>query len=270
MNDILFYNGALAEFNPLKPVIPVPLFTFSLGRYSIIVSNHMFMVTVASAVLLILVSVAMRSKGLVPKGAQNLVESICVFLRDQMARPVLGDFTDQYIYFVWTIFFFILCLNLLAMIPLDSIIYLLTRKPNHLAGSPTANIWVTGGLAATTFFAIHIAGIKKQGLWHYIVNFAPKVPWPIIPIIYLLEIITAFVRPFALAIRLFANMLAGHMVLAAFIGLIFVFKSYGAAFVSVIAAVAISFLELLIAFIQAYIFTFLSALFISFSITQEH
>jgi F-type H+-transporting ATPase subunit a len=92
----------------------------------------------------------------------------------------------------------------------------------------------------------------------------------LIPIIYLLEIITAFVRPFALAIRLFANMLAGHMVLATFIGLILIFKNYGVAFASIIASVAISFLELLVAFIQAYIFAFLSTLFISFSITQEH
>jgi len=263
------YNNLLAQLDPLKPIVPVPLVTFSIGHYNIVVSNHMFMVTVA-AVILLLLAVGIRPKGLVPKGIGNLIESVCVFLRNQMARPVLGDSADQYIYFVWTIFFFILCLNLLAMVPLDSIVYLATGKPNHFAGSATANIWVTAGLATTTFFVTHIAGIKKQGLWHYIINFAPRVPWPVIPIVYLLEIITAFVRPFALAIRLFVNMLAGHMVLAVFIGLIFVFKSYGAAFVSVIAAVAISFLELLIAFVQAYIFAFLSTLFISFSITQEH
>jgi len=270
MNDILFHNGILAEFNPLKPVMPVPLFTFSLGHYNIVVSNHMFMVTVATVALLLLLSVAMRPKRIAPKGIQNLIESVCAFLRDRMARPVLGDFTDQFISFIWTIFFFILSLNLLAMVPLNSIIYLVTGKPNHLAGSATANIWITAGLATITFFVTHIAGIRKQGLWHYIVNFAPRVPWPMIPIIYLLEIITAFVRPFALAIRLFANMLAGHMVLATFMGLILVFKSYGAAFVSITATVAISFLELLIAFVQAYIFTFLSTLFISFSIAPEH
>jgi F-type H+-transporting ATPase subunit a len=215
-------------------------------------------------------TVAMRPKGFVPKGIQNLIESVCVFLRDKMARPILEDSTDQYIYFIWTIFFFVLCLNLLGMIPLDAIIYLTTRKPNHLAGSATANIWITGGLAATTFFAVHIAGIKKQGLWHYITHFAPPVPWPMIPIIYTLEIISAFVRPFALAIRLFANMLAGHMVLATFMALIIVFKNYGVAAAAIIAAVALSFLELLVAFVQAYIFAFLSTLFISFSVTSEH
>jgi F-type H+-transporting ATPase subunit a len=269
LNPTELYNGVVAQLDPLKPITPVTLFTFSIGRYNIVVSNHMFMVTMA-AVILLLMAAAIRPKGFIPRGVGNLIESACVFLRDQLARPVLGDFTDQYIYFVWTIFFFILCLNLLAMVPLDSIIYLITGKPNHLAGSATANIWITGGLATTTFFVTHIAGIKKQGLWHYIANFAPRVPWPLIPIIYLLEIITAFVRPFALAIRLFANMLAGHMVLATFIGLILIFKNYGVAFASIIASVAISFLELLVAFIQAYIFAFLSTLFISFSITQEH
>jgi F-type H+-transporting ATPase subunit a len=269
LNPIELYNGIVAQLDPLKPVTPVSLFNFSIGRYNIMVSNHMFMVTLAAAILL-LITLTIRPKDFVLKGMGNLIESVCVFLRDQMAKPVLGEFTDQYIYFVWTIFFFILCLNLLSMIPLESIIYLVSGKPNHFGGSATANIWITGGLAVTTFFVTHIAGIKKQGLWHYIANLAPPVPWPIIPIIYPLEIITALVRPFALAIRLFANMLAGHMVLATFLGLILVFKSYGAAFVSVIATVAISFLELLVAFVQAYIFAFLSTLFISFSIAPEH
>jgi len=270
MNNMALNNNILADLDPLGPVISVPIFNFSIGHYNIVVSNHMFMVALAAAVLLILLPIAMRTKRFAPKGIQNVIEYICVFLREQMARPVLGSATDQYIPFIWTMFFFIVCLNLLAMIPLNSIIYLATGRPNHLAGSAAANIWITAGLATITFLATHIAGIKKQGLWHYIANLAPKVPWPMIPIVYFLEIITAFVRPAALAIRLFANMLAGHMVLAAFLGLILVFKSYPAAFVSVTASVAISFLELLIAFVQAYIFTFLSTLFISFSIAQEH
>jgi F-type H+-transporting ATPase subunit a len=270
LNFIKLYNCVLGEFNPIEPVLPVPLFTFSAGGYKIVVSNHMFIITLATVVLLLLLSVAMRSPRLIPKGLQNLIELICVYLREQMARPVLGEYTDQFICFIWTIFFFILTLNLLAMVPLDMIIYLITGRHNHLAGAATANIWITGGLAIVSFFVIHIAGIKKQGLWHYIVNFAPKAPWPMVPIVYSLEIISAFVRPFALAIRLFANMLAGHTILAAFLGLILVFKNYGVAFASITATVAMSFLELLIAFIQAYVFTFLSTVFISFSISQEH
>lgn len=263
-------NAILAEFNPLIPIMPVPLFSFSVGHYNIVVSNHMFMITLAAVILVPLMSVAAYPKRSVPKGIQNLIESVCVYLREQMARPILGEHTDQFICFVWTIFFFILGLNLLAMIPIEMIIYLITGKPNHFGGPATANIWITGGLAATTFFAVHIAGIRKQGLWHYLVNLAPPVPWPILPVIYFLEIVTAFVRPFALAVRLFANMLAGHMLMATLLGLILVFKSYSIAFASTGAMAVMSLLELLVAFLQAYIFAFLSTLFISFSISQEH
>jgi F-type H+-transporting ATPase subunit a len=260
----------LGEFDPLKAVLASPLFTFSVGTHKIIVSNHMFMITLATVILLLLMFASLRSPKLIPKGIQNLIEMICVYLREQMARPLLGEHTDQFICFIWTIFFFVLSLNLLAMVPLDMIIYLVSGRSNHLGGDATANIWVTGGLAAVAFFATHIAGIKKQGLRHYIANFAPKVPLLLLPFVYFLEIISALVRPFAMAVRLFANMLAGHTLLAAFLGLILVFKNYGVALVSVTAIVAVSFLELFIAFLQAYIFAFLSAIYISFSVSQEH
>lgn len=266
----ILQNFILADFDPLKPISPVPVYTFLVDHLCIVFSNHMFMVMLAAFILAVLFSAFSHPERLVPKGFQNLIESVCVFLRDKMAKPILGESTDDYLAFIWTIFFFILTLNLLGLVPLESIIYLISKKPNNLAGSATANIWVTGGLATITFFTVHISGIKKQGLWHYIKNFAPPVPWPMIPIIYPLEIITAFVRPFALAIRLFANMLAGHMVLGTFLALILIFKNYGVAATSIGADVALSFLELLIAFIQAYIFAFLSTLFISFSISGEH
>jgi F-type H+-transporting ATPase subunit a len=99
---------------------------------------------------------------------------------------------------------------------------------------------------------------------------APKVPWPILPLIYVLEILSALVRPFALAVRLFANMLAGHIVLATFVGLILVFKNWFIAAGSVGAIIVMSSLELLIAVIQAYIFTLLSALFINLALESEH
>jgi F-type H+-transporting ATPase subunit a len=267
----LFLNNfVLGEFNPLRPIAPVPVFNLTIGRYIIVVSNHMLMITAAAVILLLLLPIATHSRRLAPKGIQNVVEAICVFLREQVARPALGESTDRFISFVWTMFFFILTLNLLAMIPTESIIYLITGRENHFGGPATANIWITGGLAMTTFFAIHIAGIKKQGLWHYIVNFAPPVPWPMIPLIYFLEIVSALVRPFALAIRLFANIVAGHTLMATLLGLIIVFKNYGVAAVSVGAIVVMSLLEIFVAFLQAYIFTLLSTLFISFSISQEH
>jgi F-type H+-transporting ATPase subunit a len=161
-------------------------------------------------------------------------------------------------------------MNLLGMIPTEMIIHVVTGKENHFGGPATANIWITGSLAMVSFFAIHVSGIRQQGLLHYIKNFAPKVPLLMIVPIYTLEIITAFVRPVALAIRLFANILAGHTLIATLLGLIIVFKNYWVAGASISAIVIMDFLELFVAFLQAYIFVFLTTLFVSFSVAPEH
>jgi F-type H+-transporting ATPase subunit a len=260
----------LADIDPLQPVVPAQLFTFYIGHCRIVVSNQMFMIFLGTLLLLIFMPLASRSKGMVPKGARNLIESICLFLREEMARPVLGENTDRYIGFIWTMFFFILTLNLLGMIPFEKIVMLLTGKENHFGGAATANIWITGTMAIVTFFVTHIAGVRKQGLWRYIVNLAPPVPWWIMPLVYFMEIVSAIVRPFTLAVRLFANMIAGHIILAVVIGLIFIFKNYEAAIAVLLGNLALSLLELLVALIQAYIFTLLSTLYISFSISSEH
>jgi len=230
----------------------------------------MFMVTVATVLLLIIIPLALRKKRLAPKGLQNLIESICVFLREEVAKPCLGESADRFIYFVWTIFFFILTLNLLGLIPSEKVIYLITGKDNVFGGAAATNIWITGALACITFILTHVAGILKQGFVTYIKNFIPHVPWWLIPMMYVLEVIAAFVRPFALAIRLFANILAGHIVLATFIGLILIFRSWFVAVGSVTIVVLMSFLELLVVFIQTYIFTMLSTLFISMALEPEY
>ncbi|MCX5635642.1 MAG: F0F1 ATP synthase subunit A [Planctomycetota bacterium] len=270
MNLISQHSGILAEFNPLEPVISVPLFTFSVSGRQIIVSNHMFMVAVAVVVLLVIRTLAARSKGMVPKGLRNLIESVCVYLREEVARPILGENTDRYIGFIWTIFFFILTLNLLAMIPTEKMIFLITGKKNHFGGPATANIWITGAMAAITFFLTHLSGIRQHGLLKYLASLAPPVPWWIMPLIYFLEVLSALVKPVTLAVRLFANMIAGHILIAVILGLILIFKNYGVAAASILGDVSISFLELFFAFLQAYIFTLLSAVYIGSSITPEH
>ena len=270
MSLIRLYTDVLADFNPLVPITSKPMFTFSIGRWEMSISNHMFTITAAMLLLLIGIPLATRSRRTVPRGLENLIESVCVFLREQLARPILQERTDRYIGFVWTTFFFILCLNLLGMVPIEKAVVLLTGKENRLGGPATANIWVTGAMAVVAFFMTHIYGIREQGFRHYIANFAPPVPWWLKPLIYLLEIISSFVRPFTLAIRLFANMVAGHMVLATFLGLILVFKNYGAAVASIVGVVALSFIELLVAFLQAYVFTLLSTLYIGLSTAPEH
>jgi F-type H+-transporting ATPase subunit a len=116
----------LAELNPLEPVTAVPLFTVHLGSWPVVVSNHAAMVGAATLILLVGIPLAARSPKLVPRGLQNLVESICVFLREEMARPLLGSHADRYIGFLWTAFFFILTLNLVAMVPTEKILGLVT------------------------------------------------------------------------------------------------------------------------------------------------
>jgi len=112
--------------------------------------------------------------------------------------------------------------------------------------------------------------VAKKGLRGYLAGLVPPVPGWILPFIYFIEIITLFIRPITLAIRLFANILAGHMLIGTFIGLILIFKNYFVASASIISIVVLSLLELLVAFIQAYIFTFLTALYLSFSVKTEH
>ena len=235
-------------------------------------SNHMFMVGVATALLLCFIPMAMRSPKLVPGGGQNLIEAVCCYLRDDMAKPVLHDLTDKYIGFLWTIFFFVLTINLLGMVPSAQIITLITggKHASHLGGAATANIYVTAGLAMIVFVVTHVAGVREQGLLPYLKNIAPPAPWWLLPLIYPLELISHMVRPFTLAVRLFANMVAGHMVLATLLGLIMLFKHIGVAGISIAGAVALSFLELLVAFLQAYVFTFLATLYIGSSVSPEH
>ena len=241
---------------------------FRIGTF--VVSNHLFMMFLSAIVLGVGMPLVFRRPALVPTGWQNLVEAVCGFLREEVVQPILGERTDRYIGFVWTMFFFILTLNLLGMIPLDYIIRITTGKSNHLAGAASANIYVTGALALVTFFMTHAAGVREQGFGHYMKHFIPHGPWWLVPLLFVVETIGIFVKPFSLALRLFANIIAGHMVLATFVGLIIVFQNYLVAVGAVGAAVMMSLLEILVAFIQAFIFAFLSALYIGFASAPEH
>jgi F-type H+-transporting ATPase subunit a len=263
----------LASGGPLDHVVQHSLFTLHVAGREIAFTNHMLMMVVATVLLLVLLPLAARRGGLVPKGLSNFIESICVYIREEVARPALKDHTDRYIGYLWTTFFFILACNLLGMIPVGPAAYWLTGRQERmieLGGTPTANIWVTGMLAALAFVMIHVAGVRHQGVWKYIVNFIPHVPWPLIPVMYVLEIIGAMVKPFALAIRLFANMVAGHAVLAALMGVALASGNYAVAGVTVLGCTALGLLELFVAFLQAYIFTFLTTMFISAAAHPEH
>lgn len=188
-----------------------------------------------------------------PKGKwQNTVETMVLFVRDEIARPNIGPTGDRYVPFLLTVFFFILGCNLIGLVPFSA--------------TATANITVTAVLAIFTFVVVHWNA--KKDYWMHIL-WPPGIPMIVKPILIPIEIIGIFIKPFVLAVRLFANMTAGHLVILSLIGLIFVFKTIWMAPVSIAFSLFIYLLEILVAFLQAYIFAMLSALYIGAAV-EEH
>ncbi len=213
-------------------------------------SKHVVMMWIAAGLLLLLLLGAARRKALVPKGLYNFVELLVQFVRDIAIANIGKKDADRFVPYLASAFFFILFMNLLGLVP--------------WMATATSNVSVTVGLALFTFVITQYAAIRAQGVGGWLKHLTGGVPaslawlWPImIPV----EILGLFTKPFALTVRLFANMVAGHFVILALLGLIFSI-SIAVAPVSVALAIAIFLLELFVAFVQAYIFTMLSALFI--------
>ena len=209
-----------------------------------------------------------------PKGRLwNTFEAMLLFIRDQVARPAIGHDADKYLPFLWTMFFFVLGCNLLGMVP--------------WAGSPTGAFAVTLVLAVCTFAMVVFSGSMTFGVVGFWKNQVPHMDLPFVlaiflkPMIFVIEVVGLLIKHFVLAVRLLANMLAGHVVLAVLVAFIAVVAALetvqsishplmiGVGLASILGAVAISMLELFVAFLQAYIFTFLSALFIGAAV-HEH
>ena len=264
------YGTCLAKLNPLEHVISHELFTVSIMGKELPFTNHMLMITVGSVLLMVALPLVIRKRQLVPRGFYNIIETICVFIREDVSRPFLKSHTDRYIGYLWSIFYFILALNLLGMIPFNAVFGIFSGQQNNWYGAATANLYVTGALATFAFFLFHIAGIYEKGFVKYFATLSPKVPWPMMPFMFFMELVSSFVRLFSLAIRLFANILAGHILIAVLLGFIILFKNFMVVIPSVGAATAISLLEIFVAFLQAYIFTFLTAIFIGFAISEDH
>jgi F-type H+-transporting ATPase subunit a len=224
-----------------------------------------------------------RAEGLLA----NLVETVCVYLREDVFRPVLGEETDNYAPLLWTLFWFILVCNLLGLVPILDVTALIanlafgTEKMHDvgfhgIGGTATQSIWVTGTLAIISACFYMGVGLVKDpvGFFKHLTGGAPVFMWPImIPV----EVLGYIIKPFALAIRLFANMTGGHLVIAVLLSFIaaavdamgFV-GATGISVISVAGAVAINLLEILVAFIQAYIFMFLTCLFLAQLVVHEH
>ena len=193
-------------------------------------------------------------KSLVPKGVAGILEPLVLFVRDDIAKPNIdGDKYKRYLPFLLTVFFFIWINNLLGLIPVLS--------PNL-----TGNIAFTMVLALFTLVITNFSGNKAY--WSHIL--LPPVPWWLYPIMIPVELIGIFTKPFALMIRLFANITAGHILILSLVSLIFIFKSVAMSGLSVPFMVFMNVLELLVAVLQAYIFTLLSALFIGMATAEAH
>ncbi|MDF3128797.1 F0F1 ATP synthase subunit A [Kiritimatiellaeota bacterium B1221] len=192
----------------------------------------------------------------VPRGWTNVMESIVVFVRDEISIPYLGKEDGRN--FAWlflTQFTLILTLNLMGLIP--------------IFGSPTASLSVTLALAFTTFLAMVGWAVQRYGWMGFLKNFIPHgVPVPVLFILVPIEIMGLFIKTLVLAIRLFANMLAGHIVLFAMIGMAVIYGAYGLPAIGL--GLFVFFLEILVAFLQTYIFVMLSAIFIGQMLHPEH
>jgi len=192
-----------------------------------------------------------------PKGIQSFLEPIVLFIRDDIAIPNIGHKYEKYMPYLLTAFFFILINNLMGLVPF----------PPPFGANVTGNIAITFFLACCTFVITQFSGNKSH--WRHVFA-TPGVPFWLLPIMIPVEIIGLFSKPFALMIRLFANMLAGHIVILSLICLIFIFNTLALAPVSILFVIFMDCMELLVAFLQAYIFTLLSALFISLAVQEDH
>lgn len=239
------------------PAIDIMVYDFSMTR------NVVQMLIALTVLVLLMTSVARRyrkGQGITtaPKGWQNAIEPVITFVRDEVAKPNIGHKYKRYMPLLLTIFFFILINNIFGLIPGSA--------------NVTGNIAFTVVLGIISFLVITFSGNKNY--WGHIFN--PPVPFGIKFIMVPVEILSIFTKPFALIIRLFANMLAGHIIIICLISLIFIFGSlstaigWGFAPISIAFAVFIFVIEVLVAFIQAFIFTNLTAVFIGQSVEESH
>lgn len=201
-----------------------------------------------------------------PKGLQSMIEPLIIFVRDDIAKPSIGEHKyEKYMPYLLTLFFFIFINNLMGLIPLFP-----------FGANVTGNIAVTLVMALITFVITTLSSNKNY--WMHIFN-APGVPWWLkfpIPLMPVVELMGVFIKPFVLMVRLFANITAGHIIILGFMSLIFIFgemtpvAGYGASVLSIAFGVFMSLLELLVAFIQAYVFTLLSALYFGMAMEEHH
>lgn len=250
----LLHNGKIASVSGAK------FYDFSITKnVTVLFASLLFM-------CFIFIGVARsfaKNRGKAPKGIQAVFEPFIIFIRDDVAKASIGPKYERYTPYLLMIFFFIWINNMMGLVPF----------PPPFGGNLTGNIAVTVTLATLTFIITHVSANKNY--WAHIFM-PPGVPAFVLPILIPIEIMGVFIKPVVLTLRLFANITAGHIIGLAFISLIFIFgqmnaaAGYGVALFSVAFKVFMLVLELLVAFLQAYVFTLLSAIYIGTAVEEHH
>ena len=286
------HHEPLFTVNVGGPETNIPALFIKDGQYSFYITNHLMMTAVTAIVVMLVfsyVAAKIRVKG---EGLQayqtkgrlaQLFETVCWFIRDEVARPNLHELTDKYIPYIWTVFFFILFSNVLGLIPFGSGLHMAgliwsdhASHYGHFGGTATGNLSLNAMLAICSFVAILFIGIRETGAKAFFSHFNP-IGWDGpkamsfglgLPL-YVLEWLGLLIKCVVLAMRLFGTMMAGHLVVAAIVGLVFTAASvshllgYGVGIAVIIGCIVLTLLELFICMLQAFIFTFLTVLFIS-------
>ena len=274
------------------PLIHLP----TIGGIDFSVTKHVFMLWVVAALLFFVVTSVVRryikQERLVPSGFMSGLEVVVEFVRDGIVRPSVGDkWTAMWAPLLLTLFFFILTANAIGLIPVFDVLSLanhwvfhaseesLFGRVLHGGATATSNFNVTAGLAVVSFFAIIVAGSKAHGAVQHWKNMVPHGVSPFLAVALIpIEILGMLVRPFALTMRLAANMTGGHIAILAILSFVFIFAEMAGQFVgigvgllfSVPLAVAITALEIIVVAVQAYVFTLLTAVFIGMAIHAHH
>ncbi len=255
-NYIVHHVADSNEWHPL-PFIGIYFPEFKVGGYVFDKGLHATMVLLALVFLtLLFVFGYKKDSNKAPSGLTNLLEVLVLFVRDEIAIKNLGEeYGRRFAPFFLSLFFFILMLNVIGLVPFFS--------------TASANINVTSALAAIIFIMMIFFGMAKKGPIGFFKTFIPSgVPAPILIVLFPIEFLGLFVKPLALLIRLFANMLAGHLIIFSILGIIITFGFFGLP--SFFLALFIYLLEILVAFLQAYIFTLLSSMFLSEMVHEHH
>lgn len=250
-HNLVEYNGYVLDEHSHISLAGSDAYVLDLS----ITKNVAMLLITAVLLLVVFLSVAKSAKtnaGKAPKGIQSFFEPIIIFVRDEIVKPNIGHQYKKFLPYMLTLFFFILFGNILGLLP--------------GAGNLTGNIAVTLTLAVLTFIITNVKGNKAY--WSHIL-WTPGVPLPLRIVILPVEIIGIFTKPFSLTVRLFVAITAGHIVLLSLISLAFIFQSISVGFVSSLIVLFINLIELLVAGIQAYVFTLFSSLYIGMAIADH-